>query len=169
MREAMTSQPDPRRFATQRAFETWLRKNHASSDGVWLLIAKAGADRPTITYPEAVEVALCYGWIDGQKKSIDAHHWLQRFTPRRARSVWSKTNRAKAEALIQSGRMQPSGQRSIGPDPTGAGTPPTKGRELRSFRLTCRQRSTPSPKQAPSSPDWTTRTATPCCGAFRLR
>lgn len=113
MPKAMTSQPDPRRFATQRAFETWLRKNHASSDGAWLLIAKTGADEPTITYREAVEVALCYGWIDGQKKSIDAHHWLQRFTPRRVRSVWSKANRAKAEALIQSGRMQPSGSAEI--------------------------------------------------------
>jgi len=113
MPEAMTSQPDPLRFATQRAFETWLRKNHASSDGVWLLIAKPGADKPTIAYPEAVEVALCYGWIDGQKKSIDAHHWLQRFTPRRARSLWSRANRARAEALIQSGRMQPSGMAEI--------------------------------------------------------
>ena len=109
----MTAQPDPRRFATQRAFETWLRRNHASSDGVWLLIAKPGADKPTVTYPQAVEVALCYGWIDGQKKSIDAHHWLQRFTPRRVRSMWSKTNRARAEALMQSGRMQPSGMAEI--------------------------------------------------------
>ena len=113
MPKAMTAEPDPRRFATQLAFETWLRRNHASSDGVWLLIAKPGADRPTITYPQAVEVALCYGWIDGPKKSIDAHHWLQRFTPRRVRSVWSKANRAKAEALIQSGRMQPSGMAEI--------------------------------------------------------
>jgi uncharacterized protein YdeI (YjbR/CyaY-like superfamily) len=109
----MTSQPDPRRFATQRAFETWMRRNHASSDGAWLLIAKPGADKPTITYPEAVEVALCYGWIDGQKKSIDAHCWLQRFTPRRVRSLWSKANCTKAEALIQSGRMQPSGMAEI--------------------------------------------------------
>jgi uncharacterized protein YdeI (YjbR/CyaY-like superfamily) len=108
-----TAQPDPRRFATQRAFETWLRRNHASSDGVWLLIAKPGADKPTITYPQAVEVALCYGWIDGQKKSIDTQHWLQRFTPRRARSMWSKANRAKAESLMQSGRMQPSGMAEI--------------------------------------------------------
>jgi uncharacterized protein YdeI (YjbR/CyaY-like superfamily) len=109
----MTPQPDPRRFATQRAFQAWLRKNHASSDGIWLLIAKPGADEPTVTYSEAVEVALCHGWIDGQKKSIDAHHWLQRFTPRRLRSVWSKANRAKAEALIESGRMQPSGMAAI--------------------------------------------------------
>ena len=113
MPKAMASRPDARRFATQRVFESWLRKNHASCDGVWLLIAKPGADEPTVTYPEAVEVALCYGWIDGQKKSIDAHHWLQRFTPRRVRSVWSKANRAKAEALIQSGRMQPSGMAEI--------------------------------------------------------
>lgn len=113
MPKAMTPPPDPRRFATQRAFETWLRKHHASSDGVWLLIAKPGADKPTVTYPEAVEAALCYGWIDGQKKSIDAHHWLQRFTPRRVHSVWSKGNRAKAEALIQSGRMQASGMAEI--------------------------------------------------------
>ena len=92
-----------------RAFEAWLRKNHASSDGIWLLISKAGADKPSVTYAEAVEVAICYGWIDGQKKAWDAHHWLHRFTPRRPRSIWSKTNRAKAEALIASGRMQPSG------------------------------------------------------------
>ena len=105
--------PEPHRFATSRAFEAWLRKNHASSDGIWLLIAKAGADEPTVTYPEAVEIALCYGWIDGQKKGLDEQHWLQRFTPRRARSLWSKANREKAEALIQSGRMQPSGMAEI--------------------------------------------------------
>jgi len=103
------SPSEPLRFASQRAFESWLRKHHASSDGVWLLIAKAGADEATLTYAQAVEVALCYGWIDGQKKALDAQHWLQRFTPRRERSLWSKINRAKAEALIESGRMQPSG------------------------------------------------------------
>lgn len=81
------SKPEPLRFATPRAFEAWLRKNHASSDGAWLLIAKAGAEEPTVTYPHAVEIALCYGWIDGQKKGLDEQHWLQRFTPRRARSL----------------------------------------------------------------------------------
>jgi uncharacterized protein YdeI (YjbR/CyaY-like superfamily) len=105
--------PEPLRFATPRAFEAWLRKNHASSDGVWLLIAKAGAEESTCTYPHAVEIALCYGWIDGQKKALDEEHWLQRFTPRRARSLWSKTNREKAQALIESGRMQPSGMAEI--------------------------------------------------------
>jgi len=104
---------DPLRFATPRAFEAWLRKNHASSDGAWLLIAKAGAGEPTVTYPQAVEIALCHGWIDGQKKGVDEQHWLQRFTPRRARSLWSKVNREKAEALIASGRMQPAGMAEI--------------------------------------------------------
>jgi uncharacterized protein YdeI (YjbR/CyaY-like superfamily) len=102
---------EPLRFATARAFESWLRKNHASSDGAWLLIAKAGAGQATVTYAQAVEIALCHGWIDGQKKGLDEQYWLQRFTPRRARSLWSKVNRAKAEALVASGRMQPSGRR----------------------------------------------------------
>jgi uncharacterized protein YdeI (YjbR/CyaY-like superfamily) len=103
----------PVRFATQRGFESWLRRHHASSDGVWLMIAKAGAERLTLTYAEAVEAALCYGWVDGQKKALDAQHWVQRFTPRRPRSLWSKINRAKAQALIDAGRMQPAGQAQI--------------------------------------------------------
>jgi uncharacterized protein YdeI (YjbR/CyaY-like superfamily) len=104
---------EPLRFATQRAFETWLRKNHASCEGAWLLIAKAGADEATVTYAQAVEAALCYGWIDGQKKAYDAQHFLQRFTPRRERSLWSKINREKAEALLEAGRMQPAGLAEI--------------------------------------------------------
>lgn len=113
MISAMASEPEPLRFATARAFEAWLRQNHAASDGVWLLIAKAGAGEPTVTYPQAVEIALCHGWIDGQKKALDACNWLQRFTPRRVRSLWSKANREKAEALIAGGRMQPSGMAAI--------------------------------------------------------
>lgn len=113
MTQPVATKPEPLRFATPRAFETWLRKNHASSDGAWLLIAKAGAAERTVTYPEAVEIALCYGWIDGQKKGLNEHYWVQRFTPRRARSLWSKVNREKAEALIAAGRMQPSGLAEI--------------------------------------------------------
>lgn len=107
--------PDPAalRFRSARMFETWLRKNHCASDGVWLEIAKPGAPEATVRYAEAVELALCYGWIDGQKKALDATHWLQRFTPRRPRSLWSKVNRAKAEALIAAGRMHASGQAEI--------------------------------------------------------
>jgi uncharacterized protein YdeI (YjbR/CyaY-like superfamily) len=113
MDDGMGSKPEPLRFPTPRAFEAWLRKNHASSDGAWLVIAKAGAEDPTVTYPQAVEIALCHGWIDGQKKGLDEHHWLQRFTPRRARSLWSKANREKAEALVASGRMRPAGTAEI--------------------------------------------------------
>jgi uncharacterized protein YdeI (YjbR/CyaY-like superfamily) len=80
---------------------------------VWLEIARPGAPEATVRYAEAVEIALCYGWIDGQKKAQDALHWLQRFTPRRPRSLWSKVNRARAEALVAAGRMQASGQAEI--------------------------------------------------------
>lgn len=100
-------------FKSARAFETWLKKNHATCDGLWLKIAKRGAGEPGVTYPEAVEVALCWGWIDGQKKGLDGQHFLQRFTPRRARSMWSKINVDKAAALIEAGRMQAPGYAQI--------------------------------------------------------
>ena len=96
-------------FKNAKAFETWLAKHHATSDGLWLMIAKRGAREPSITYPEAVEIALCWGWIDGQKKGLDDQHFLQRFTPRRARSIWSKINVGKVAALIEAGRMQAPG------------------------------------------------------------
>ncbi len=99
----------PIRFASQRAFEAWLTKHGASSDGIWLELAKAGAPEPTVTYAEAIDSALCHGWIDGQKRALDATHWLQRFTPRRPRSLWSKINRQKVEALTAAGRMTPAG------------------------------------------------------------
>jgi uncharacterized protein YdeI (YjbR/CyaY-like superfamily) len=99
----------PHRFRDAHAWEAWLHTHHARSDGTWLQLAKAGAAEPGLTYAQALEVALCFGWIDGQKKGLDAHAWLQRFTPRRERSLWSKINRSKAEALIASGRMHPAG------------------------------------------------------------
>lgn len=99
----------PALFTTARAFETWLRKHHATCDGLWLQIAKKGAAEPSVTYAEAVEIALCWGWIDGQKKGLDDQHFLQRFTPRRARSIWSKVNVEKVAALIEAGRMQAPG------------------------------------------------------------
>jgi uncharacterized protein YdeI (YjbR/CyaY-like superfamily) len=99
----------PTLFKNARAFETWLKRQHATSPGLWLKIAKRGAEETSVTYPEAVEIALCWGWIDSQKKALDAHHFLQRFTPRRPRSVWSKINVEKVEALIQAGRMQAPG------------------------------------------------------------
>lgn len=103
----------PALFKNARAFETWLKKHHASSDGLWLMIAKRGASEPSVTYAEAVEIALCWGWIDGQKKGLDDQHFLQRFTPRRARSLWSKINVDKVAALIDAGRMQAPGHAQI--------------------------------------------------------
>jgi uncharacterized protein YdeI (YjbR/CyaY-like superfamily) len=94
----------PTLFRNAKAFETWLKKHHASCDGLWLQIAKKGADEPSVTYAEAVEVALCWGWIDGQKKGLDDQHFLQRFTPRRARSIWSKINVDKVAALIEAAK-----------------------------------------------------------------
>jgi uncharacterized protein YdeI (YjbR/CyaY-like superfamily) len=99
-------------FKTQRAWAAWLKKNHARSAGVWLKLARKGAG-PSLTYAQAVEEALCYGWIDGQAKPLDDTAWLQRYTPRRPRSPWSKINRAKAEALLAAGRLQPAGLAAI--------------------------------------------------------
>jgi uncharacterized protein YdeI (YjbR/CyaY-like superfamily) len=100
---------DAKRFASSRSWETWLRNHHRNSDGVWLLLAKKGAGRASVSYAQALECALCFGWIDGQKKALDEQHWLQRFTPRRSRSLWSKINCARALALVEQGRMQPAG------------------------------------------------------------
>jgi uncharacterized protein YdeI (YjbR/CyaY-like superfamily) len=91
----------------------WLDENHATSPGVWLRIAKKGSPLTSVSYAGALEAALVYGWIDGQKKGFDDTSWLQKFTPRGARSLWSKINREKAEALIASGRMKPAGLAAV--------------------------------------------------------
>ncbi|MFL6713814.1 MAG: YdeI/OmpD-associated family protein [Sulfurifustis sp.] len=96
-------------FATPRAFSDWLADHHASSRGIWLRLAKKASGTASITYAEAIDVALAWGWIDGQKKRGDEVSWLQKFTPRGAKSVWSKINREKALALIEAGAMQPAG------------------------------------------------------------
>jgi len=100
-------------FESEAAWENWLEENHTSADGLWLKIAKKASGYASVTYPEALTVALCFGWIDGQKKSFDDDYWLQKFTPRRKRSNWSKINRGKAEALIKQGRMRAAGMREI--------------------------------------------------------
>lgn len=96
-------------FVDAAAFRAWLKRNHASSPGVWIQFAKKGSGVSSITRPEAVDGALRWGWIDGQGKSIDAQAWKMKFTPRRARSIWSKINRESALALIERGEMQPPG------------------------------------------------------------
>ncbi|MGI8770436.1 MAG: YdeI/OmpD-associated family protein [Acidobacteriaceae bacterium] len=96
-------------FDDQPAWEQWLALHHNSSPGVWLRLAKKGSAAATVTYAQALDAALCYGWIDGQKKRESDTAWLQRFVPRAKRSIWSKINRQKVTALVESGRMQPSG------------------------------------------------------------
>ena len=100
-------------FASQAAFEAWLRANHASETELWLKIHKKGSGKPTVSPSEAIDVALCWGWIDGQRKSFDDHSFLQRYTPRRAKSIWSQINREHVARLIAAGRMTPHGQRQI--------------------------------------------------------
>ena len=100
-------------FASGEAWKDWLAEHHEDSDGLWLKIAKKGSGIETVSYAEALDAALCYGWIDGQKNKFDDVYWLQKFTPRRPRSRWSKVNREKATGLIESGEMKPSGLRDI--------------------------------------------------------
>ena len=100
-------------FKHAQDWATWLDKYHSTSPGVWLKLAKKASGATSVTYAEAVDVALCYGWIDGQAKSHDQASWIQKFTPRGARSIWSKINREKAQALIASGRMKPAGLQAV--------------------------------------------------------
>jgi uncharacterized protein YdeI (YjbR/CyaY-like superfamily) len=100
-------------FERQKDWAVWLGKNHATSSGVWLKLARKASGIKSVTYDEALEVALCYGWIDGQKKSSDEMSWLQKFTPRSPKSIWSKINTEKALRLIESGRMKPAGLKAV--------------------------------------------------------
>jgi len=108
--------PNPKKikgFRTADAFEAWLAKNHASETELWLKIHKKDSGKPTVTYAEALDVALCWGWIDGLKKSLDESSFLQRFTPRTAKSIWSQVNRDHIARLALAGRMTPHGQRQV--------------------------------------------------------
>jgi uncharacterized protein YdeI (YjbR/CyaY-like superfamily) len=96
-------------FASKQDLEAWLEENHAGAEGLWLKIAKKGSGVESVDYAEALELALCFGWIDSQKRGFDEAFFLQRFTPRRPRGKWSQINRAKAEELIAAGAMRPPG------------------------------------------------------------
>jgi uncharacterized protein YdeI (YjbR/CyaY-like superfamily) len=102
-----------RLFHGQDAWQKWLEENHLKSNGLWLRLAKKGSGLRSVSYTEAVEIALCYGWIDGQKKAESEQAWLQRFLPRSARSIWSKINRDKALALIAQDQMKSAGLKAI--------------------------------------------------------
>ena len=100
-------------FANPRAWDAWLASNHASSRGIWMKLAKKATGVASVTYLEALEVALAWGWIDGQKQSHDDSAWLQKFTPRGPKSLWSKINREKALALIAAGKMHAAGRAEV--------------------------------------------------------
>jgi uncharacterized protein YdeI (YjbR/CyaY-like superfamily) len=103
------SDPTAAAFPTAAAWQDWLADHHGAADGLWLMFAKQAAPEQTLTFAEALDVALCFGWIDAQTRGLDDAYWLKRFTPRRAGSRWSKINTQKAEALIAAGRMRPAG------------------------------------------------------------
>ena len=108
--------PDPRKiksFRSEAAFAAWMRRHHARETELWLKLHKKGSGLPTVTNAQALVVALCWGWIDGIRKSFDEHSFLQRYSPRRARSVWSQINRDHVARLIAAGRMTPHGQRQV--------------------------------------------------------
>ncbi len=100
-------------FDSLQEWEGWLDAHHAQPQGVWLKIAKKSAEIPSVSYADALDAALCYGWIDGQKKPYDSAFWLQKFTPRRPKSGWSKINTDKAMRLIEAGAMKPAGLREV--------------------------------------------------------
>jgi uncharacterized protein YdeI (YjbR/CyaY-like superfamily) len=103
----------PRSFKTSGAFEAWLSRNHTRETELWLKIHKKGSGLPTVTYAQALEVALCWGWIDGLKHAFDEHSFLQRFTPRKAKSKWSQINRELTASLVAAGRMTEHGQKHV--------------------------------------------------------
>jgi uncharacterized protein YdeI (YjbR/CyaY-like superfamily) len=108
--------PDPKKiraFKTEAAFDAWLRANHARETEIWVRIYKKGSGKPTVTNTQALDVVLCWGWIDGIRKAFDDESFLQRYTPRRARSIWSQINREHVRRLTAAGRMRPPGQQQI--------------------------------------------------------
>lgn len=108
--------PDPKKikaFKTAQAFDAWLRAQHARETEIWLRIYKKGSGTPSVTSADALDVALCWGWIDGIRKGLDDASFLQRYTPRRAKSLWSQVNRDNVARLVAAGRMQPPGQHQV--------------------------------------------------------
>jgi uncharacterized protein YdeI (YjbR/CyaY-like superfamily) len=100
-------------FKTASAFETWLGKNHSKVNGLWMKIAKANTGIASVVFADALDIALCYGWIDGMRRGLDEQYYVQKFTPRRSRSVWSVINKNKVTQLIKEGRMKPAGLAAI--------------------------------------------------------
>lgn len=137
-----TAQSPIRAFKTQQDFEHWLEKNHQRPEGLWIRFARKSSGKKSISHPEALETALCFGWIDALRRPESDTTYLQRFVPRRPKSLWSQINRAKALSLIESGRMRPAGHAEVErakqdgrwdaayPSPANAKMPPDFEREL---------------------------------------
>jgi uncharacterized protein YdeI (YjbR/CyaY-like superfamily) len=100
-------------FGAAESFETWLEKHHDNSNGLWLKIYKKDSGKKTISYAEALDIALCFGWIDGQKNAYDEQAYLQKFCPRTAKSIWSKVNIGHVERLINNAKMKPAGLKAV--------------------------------------------------------
>ncbi|MDO9398573.1 MAG: YdeI/OmpD-associated family protein [Herbiconiux sp.] len=109
----MADEYEQRRFADAEAWEAWLEEHAETVDGVRLVIAKKGSAHRTVSYVEALDVALCHGWIDARRNALDTDFFLQTFTRRRAKSIWSQVNQGKVAALIEAGRMREGGRREI--------------------------------------------------------
>ena len=131
-------------FSRSDELEAWLEQHHATSEGVWIRMAKKHTGVASLDWASAVEVVLCFGWIDGQSRRVDEDWFVQRFTPRRARSAWSKVNRQKVEKLIGEGRMRPAGLAEVDrAKADGRWTPRMTARGRPPFRKTSPRRSTP--------------------------
>ncbi len=155
-------------FAHRKAWAAWLDKNHGKSSGIWVRLAKKGSAGQSVTYSEALEVALCFGWIDGQKKGESEAAWLQKFIPRANRSIWSKINRKKALALIEAGRMKPAGLRaSSAPKRMGLGTRLMILQAPLRCRMIYKLHWIRMPGRRLSSRHWIAKTGTPSYTEFR--
>jgi uncharacterized protein YdeI (YjbR/CyaY-like superfamily) len=113
MAQVIPNQRRIKTFRTEAAFESWMRKNHARADELWVRIYKKGSGLPSITIAAALDIVLCWGWIDGIRRSVDERSYLQRYTPRRAKSIWSQINREHVARLTKAGRMTSHGQRQV--------------------------------------------------------
>jgi uncharacterized protein YdeI (YjbR/CyaY-like superfamily) len=155
-------------LVSPRVWESWLTKHHATSSGVWLKIVKKNSKMKGPSYEEALDAALCFGWIDGQKDSFDGDYWLQRITPRKPRSKWSRINVEKAVGLTKQGRMKSAGltQRRR---PTADGTPHTNLKAPRPYLMTCGEHSTRTARLERSSNRSTAAIGMRSSIAFKMR
>lgn len=155
-------------FATQSEWEAWLEGHGSTSSSVWLRVAKKSAEQPTVTCAQALESALCHGWIDGQKRSEDQHYWLQRFTPRTARASGQRsTGKKPRRSSMPTKCDQPASPPSNGPSRTDDGVRLTRQRARLQSPTTCNRPWMPTPKPRRFLPRSIAKTGLPSCFAFK--